>query len=139
MLTGKGFYYDRFEPFSRRHTVAYGGSIDWVQDAARAQLQRRISRKDSDGFFRRGGGATGWRRKLYESYNAGQAWIVITIIGWRCCCGGGGEDTSEGSYRCRHRSERFLSEYRHRVAGGYQARSLHHGVLLEREILLLGG
>ncbi|KAA8901445.1 voltage gated chloride channel [Sphaerosporella brunnea] len=56
-------------------------TIDWVQDAARAQLQREIARKNRNGFFVRGGGATGWRRKLWESYDAGQAWIVITIIG----------------------------------------------------------
>ncbi|KAI5795593.1 chloride channel [Geopyxis carbonaria] len=56
-------------------------TIDWVQDAARAQLQRRVDRRHKDGFFSRGVAAGGWRRKLWDSYDAGQAWIVITIIG----------------------------------------------------------
>ncbi|TGZ83997.1 hypothetical protein EX30DRAFT_96395 [Ascodesmis nigricans] len=56
-------------------------TIDWVQDAERAALQRRVNRSHSDGFFVRGGRRHGWRRKLWESYDAGQAWIVITIIG----------------------------------------------------------
>ncbi|KAI5809336.1 chloride channel [Pyronema omphalodes] len=57
-------------------------TIDWVQDAARAQLQRKIARRRTqDGFFTRGGGIKGWRQKLWDSYDAGQAWIVITIIG----------------------------------------------------------
>ncbi|KAL7271131.1 glycerol ethanol, ferric requiring protein [Rhizina undulata] len=54
-------------------------TIDWVQDAARAQLQRRLQRRGKDGFFTRGGG--GWRQKVKESYDAGQAWIVISLIG----------------------------------------------------------
>ncbi|KAI5292939.1 glycerol ethanol, ferric requiring protein, partial [Ascosphaera acerosa] len=27
------------------------------------------------------GGAAGWRRKLYETYDAGQRWLVLTIVG----------------------------------------------------------
>ncbi|KAG0642050.1 chloride channel [Tuber brumale] len=52
------------------------GWIDWVQDAARAQLQRRIQ-KQKEGYYVR----TNWRRKLWLSYDAGQAWIVISLIG----------------------------------------------------------
>lgn len=55
-------------------------TIDWVQDAAREQLRRRARRKENSGFFERDG-HLGWHRKLLESYEAGQAWIVVTIVG----------------------------------------------------------
>jgi chloride channel 3/4/5 len=55
-------------------------TIDWVQDAAREQLRRKAKRQESAGFFRREGGP-GWRRKVWESYDAGQAWIVVSLIG----------------------------------------------------------
>lgn len=54
-------------------------TIDWVQDAARDQLRRRARRKESK-FFERDG-VLGWRRKVWESYDAAQAWIVITLVG----------------------------------------------------------
>jgi chloride channel 3/4/5 len=54
-------------------------TIDWVQDAAQEQLRRRARRKESK-FFERDG-VLGWRRKLWESYDAAQAWIVITLVG----------------------------------------------------------
>lgn len=79
-----GFYNDRFESsrVSRNlRVIAHAQVADWVQDAARAQLQRRIQQKqNTDGFFERGSTA-GWRRKLWQSYDAGQAWIVISLIG----------------------------------------------------------
>lgn len=55
-------------------------TIDWVQDSAREQLRRRARRKESAGFFERDG-RVGWRRKLWDSYDAGQAWIVVTLVG----------------------------------------------------------
>ena len=55
-------------------------TIDWVQDSAREQIRRRARRKENAGFFRRNG-QLGWRRKLEESYDAGQAWIVVTLVG----------------------------------------------------------
>ncbi|KAF8461409.1 chloride channel [Kalaharituber pfeilii] len=55
-------------------------TIDWVQDAARAQLRRRIRQQRKNGFWVRGRAAV-WRRKLAESYDAGQAWIVVSLIG----------------------------------------------------------
>ncbi|KAJ9669509.1 glycerol ethanol, ferric requiring protein [Coniosporium apollinis] len=55
-------------------------TIDWVQDAAREQLRRKARRQEAAGFFERNG-RLGWRRKLWESYDAGQAWIVVTLIG----------------------------------------------------------
>ncbi|KAA6407624.1 MAG: voltage gated chloride channel [Lasallia pustulata] len=55
-------------------------TIDWVQDAAREQLRRRARRRANAGFFERQGGL-GWRQKLWESYDAGQAWIVVTLVG----------------------------------------------------------
>ncbi|KAH8593473.1 chloride channel [Bisporella sp. PMI_857] len=55
-------------------------TIDWVQDAAKEQLRRKIRRKETAGFFKRGGQA-GWRHQLRESYDAAQGWIVVTIIG----------------------------------------------------------
>jgi len=61
----------RYEDFS---------TIDWVQDAAREQLRRKARRQENASFFQREGGI-GWRRKLWESYDAGQAWIVVSLIG----------------------------------------------------------
>ena len=57
-------------------------TIDWVQDDAREQLRRRARRKENEnaGFFARGR-LLGWRGKLSDSYEAGQAWIVVTIVG----------------------------------------------------------
>lgn len=55
-------------------------TIDWVQDAAKEQLRRKARRQENAGFYQRDG-SLGWRRKVWEAYNAGQAWIVITIIG----------------------------------------------------------
>ena len=55
-------------------------TIDWVQDAAREQLRRRARRKENAGFFERKG-RFGFRHKLWEAYDAGQAWIVVTIVG----------------------------------------------------------
>lgn len=54
-------------------------TIDWVQDAAQEQLRRRARRKDSKFFDR--DGVLGWRRKIWEAYDAAQAWIVITLVG----------------------------------------------------------
>lgn len=55
-------------------------TIDWVQDAAQEQSRRRARRKENAGFFEREG-ALGWRRTLQDSYEAGQAWLVVTIVG----------------------------------------------------------
>ncbi|TVY33381.1 putative chloride channel protein [Lachnellula subtilissima] len=55
-------------------------TIDWVQDAAKEQLRRKVRRNETAGFFERGGRA-GWRYKIWESYEAAQGWIVVTLIG----------------------------------------------------------
>ncbi|KAI4246794.1 MAG: hypothetical protein L6R40_001823 [Gallowayella cf. fulva] len=55
-------------------------TIDWVQDAAREQLRRRTRRKHNAGVFELKG-SLGWRRRLEETYDAGQAWIVVTLVG----------------------------------------------------------
>ncbi|KFY34097.1 hypothetical protein V494_07059 [Pseudogymnoascus sp. VKM F-4513 (FW-928)] len=55
-------------------------TIDWVQDAAREQLRREARRRENARFFTRGGKA-GWRYRLWEAYDAGQGWIVVTLIG----------------------------------------------------------
>lgn len=55
-------------------------TIDWVQDAVHEQARRRARRKDGSGFWDKEG-TLGWRRKLRESYDAGQAWLVVTIVG----------------------------------------------------------
>jgi chloride channel 3/4/5 len=55
-------------------------TIDWVQDAARAQLRRKARRQEKAGFFQRHG-RYGWRRRLWDSYEAGQAWLVVTLVG----------------------------------------------------------
>lgn len=55
-------------------------TIDWVQDAAREQLRRRARRKENAGFFERYGRLS-WRQQFSEAYEAGQAWIVVTLVG----------------------------------------------------------
>lgn len=55
-------------------------TIDWVQDAAREQLRRKARRRERAGFWEREG-RIGWRRKISEAYDAGQAWIVVTLVG----------------------------------------------------------
>ena len=55
-------------------------TIDWVQDAAREQLRRRARRKHNASLFEQRGNL-GWRRRLGETYDAGQAWIVVTLVG----------------------------------------------------------
>lgn len=54
-------------------------TIDWVQDAAREQLRRKARRsKRSDGVTRK---RSRWRNSIAEAYDAGQAWIVVTLVG----------------------------------------------------------
>lgn len=55
-------------------------TIDWVQDAARENQRRKARRQERAGFFERDG-QLGWRRKAWEAYDAGQGWIVVTLIG----------------------------------------------------------
>lgn len=55
-------------------------TIDWVQDAAQEQLRRRARRKHNAGVFELRG-SLGWRRRLEDTYDAGQAWIVVTLVG----------------------------------------------------------
>ncbi|KAK0722071.1 chloride channel [Lasiosphaeria miniovina] len=54
-------------------------TIDWVQDAAREQLRRKSRRKRNAGLFDTG--RRDWRHRIWESYDAAQGWIVVTIIG----------------------------------------------------------
>lgn len=55
-------------------------TIDWVQDAVYEQNARRAKRRTGGGFWDKEG-VFGWRRKVYESYDAGQAWLVVTLVG----------------------------------------------------------
>ncbi|UJO21187.1 putative chloride channel protein, partial [Fulvia fulva] len=55
-------------------------TIDWVQDAARENQRRKVRRQERANFFD-AEGKLGWRRKVWEAYDAGQGWIVITLIG----------------------------------------------------------
>jgi chloride channel 3/4/5 len=55
-------------------------TIDWVQDSAREQLRRRARRNNSSAVVGRKG-RWGVRQKLWELYDAGQAWIVVTLVG----------------------------------------------------------
>jgi chloride channel 3/4/5 len=55
-------------------------TIDWVHDAVQEQARRRVKRREGSGFWDQEG-VLGWRRKLRESYDAGQAWLVVTIVG----------------------------------------------------------
>lgn len=54
-------------------------TIDWVQDAAREQLRRNFRRNET-----RTQRLKGWerlRQQSWELYDAGQAWIVVTLVG----------------------------------------------------------
>lgn len=53
--------------------------VDWVQDAAREQAKRKVRRKQAAGRYDMG--QPKWRYQLWKSYDAAQAWIVVTIIG----------------------------------------------------------
>jgi chloride channel 3/4/5 len=55
-------------------------TIDWVQDAAKEQL-RRSARKKTFQLNRRKGWWRSIRQKISELYDAGQAWIVVTLVG----------------------------------------------------------
>ncbi|KAJ5315644.1 chloride channel protein [Penicillium atrosanguineum] len=55
-------------------------TIDWVQDAVYEQSARRAKRRSGGGFWDQDG-VLGWRRKMRESYEAGQAWLVVTLVG----------------------------------------------------------
>ncbi|KAM0328090.1 hypothetical protein ACHAQA_005493 [Verticillium albo-atrum] len=54
-------------------------TIDWVQDAAREQARRKSRRRRKAGLF--DNGMPGWRYRLWESYDAAQGWLVVTLIG----------------------------------------------------------
>ncbi|KAI0466820.1 voltage gated chloride channel [Xylaria cf. heliscus] len=54
-------------------------TIDWVQDAAQERLRRNAQRRRAAGLY--GHGKVSWRYQLWESYDAAQGWIVVTLIG----------------------------------------------------------
>ncbi|ORY64960.1 voltage gated chloride channel [Pseudomassariella vexata] len=54
-------------------------TIDWVQDAAQERLRRKVRHRKTAGLFKEG--QVTWRYKLWESYDAAQGWIVVTLIG----------------------------------------------------------
>ncbi|KAI6083796.1 chloride channel protein [Hypoxylon rubiginosum] len=54
-------------------------TIDWVQDAAQERLRRKTRRRKHVGLYDHG--RVSWRYKLWESYDAAQGWIVVTLIG----------------------------------------------------------
>lgn len=55
-------------------------TIDWVQDAVHEQARRKAKHREGSKFWEKEG-TFGWRRKVRESYDAGQAWLVITLVG----------------------------------------------------------
>ncbi|KAH9908641.1 chloride channel protein [Xylariomycetidae sp. FL2044] len=54
-------------------------TIDWVQDAAQERLRRKARRRRTAGRY--DAGKVSWRYRLWESYDAAQGWIVVTLIG----------------------------------------------------------
>lgn len=54
-------------------------TIDWVKDAAREQARRKSRRRRRAGLF--DNSQPGWRYRLWESYDAAQGWLVVTLIG----------------------------------------------------------
>ncbi|KAI1321715.1 voltage gated chloride channel [Xylariaceae sp. FL0255] len=55
-------------------------TIDWVQDAAQERLRRNARRRRIAG-LQSVHGKVSWRYKLWQSYDAAQGWIVVTLIG----------------------------------------------------------
>ena len=55
-------------------------TIDWVQDTAKEQIRRRAKRQENGGSNRHVGR---WaiKQKIQSLYDAGQAWIVVTLVG----------------------------------------------------------
>ncbi|KAI0478591.1 voltage gated chloride channel [Xylariaceae sp. FL0804] len=54
-------------------------TIDWVQDAAQERARRNARRRKAAGLYDTG--KVSWRYRLWESYDAAQGWIVVTLIG----------------------------------------------------------
>ncbi|KAI1746928.1 voltage gated chloride channel [Xylaria castorea] len=54
-------------------------TIDWVQDAAQERIRRNAQRRKAAGLYNHG--KASWRYQLWESYDAAQGWIVVTLIG----------------------------------------------------------
>ncbi|KAI1150641.1 voltage gated chloride channel [Nemania diffusa] len=54
-------------------------TIDWVQDAAQERVRRSAQRRKTAGLYDHGN--VSWRYQLWESYDAAQGWIVVTLIG----------------------------------------------------------
>lgn len=52
---------------------------DWVQDAAQEEARRRSRRRRTA--WSHDKGRPTWRYRLWESYDAAQGWIVVTLIG----------------------------------------------------------
>jgi hypothetical protein len=71
-----------YAPTSSPGLPLIGMTVDWVQDAARTQLRRKARRQEKAGISERSGRYT-WKQKLYDAYDAGQAWIVVTLVGMR--------------------------------------------------------
>ncbi|OTA98843.1 hypothetical protein M426DRAFT_325637 [Hypoxylon sp. CI-4A] len=53
-------------------------TIDWVQDAAQERLRRKTRHRKNVNSIN---SKVSWRYKLWESYDAAQGWIVVTLIG----------------------------------------------------------
>ena len=56
-----------------------------MQDAARTQLRRKARRQERAGLSERYGRYS-WKQRLYDAYDAGQAWIVVTLVGMGMRC-----------------------------------------------------
>ena len=54
-------------------------TIDWVRDAAREQQRRKAQRHRQR--YHSGRLQAGWKARLSQSYDAGQAWIVVSLVG----------------------------------------------------------
>ncbi|KAF5681607.1 hypothetical protein FCIRC_5462 [Fusarium circinatum] len=77
--TGAGLIEEEIAEIKRYELDQDFTTIDWVQDAAREQAKRKARRKQAAGLYDKG--QPGWRYQLWRSYDAAQAWIVVTIIG----------------------------------------------------------
>lgn len=49
-----------------------GDFLDWVQDAVRERYRQTVKSSEAN---------RSWKSYLVESYEAGQAWLVVSLVG----------------------------------------------------------
>jgi chloride channel 3/4/5 len=84
LIPWEGFQHHRYANcWSHYNTGA--DCVDWVQDAARTQVRRKARRQDRTGISQITGKSS-LSRQIWDMYDAGQAWIVVTLVGMISSC-----------------------------------------------------